>query len=195
MSLREAWAAVRPLLLRLLGLAVVVGLAVWGTFVLGLVAALALGAALGGAGIALGVLLGLGAAVAAVLVYVRLSLAPSAMVLERAGVVASLRRSSALVRGDAWRVLGVLLLVLVITTFISQVLQTPFAVRSFGAGLSGEATTFSTTDVVLQSIGSALALTVVAPFGAAVRALLYVDRRMRAEGLDVSLAAAAARPA
>lgn len=195
MSLREAWAAVRPLLLRLLGLAVVVVLAVWGTFVLGLALATGLGAALGGPGIALGVVVVIAAVVAAVFCYVRFSLAPCAMVLERAGLGQSLRRSGALVKGDWWRVLGILLLVLVITTFIGQVLQTPFALGDLGATLSGETTTFSTTDVVLSSIGSALALTVVAPFGAAVRALLYVDRRMRAEGLDVSLAAAASRPA
>jgi hypothetical protein len=194
MSLREAWSAVRPLLWRLLGLAVVVLLAVWGTFVLGLLLAAGLGAAAGGPGVALGVLLALAASLLAVHLYVRLALAPSVMVLERSGIRTSLRRSGTLVKGDWWRVFGILLLVLVITTFISQVLQTPFAFRSFSAGLSGEAATFGTTDVLLQSIGSALALTVVAPFGAAVRALLYVDRRMRAEALDVSLAAAS-RPA
>jgi hypothetical protein len=195
MSLAESWSAVRPLLLRLLGLAVVVLLAVWGTFVAGVILAVLLGAALGGPGVGLGVLLVIAAAVLAVHLYVRLSLAASAMVLERAGLGTALRRSATLVKGDWWRVFGILLLVLVITSFISQVLQTPFAISSFSSALSGEAATFGTTDVLLQSIGSALALTVIAPFGAAVRALLYVDRRMRAEGLDVALAAAAAPPA
>ena len=191
MTLRQAWAAVRPLLLRLLALAVVVLVVVWGTFLLAVAASVALGAAAGGPGIAFGVLLSLAAAVLAVHLYVRLALAPSAMVLERSSVVRSLRRSATLVKGDWWRVFGILLLVLVITSFISQVLQTPFAVQSFTAGLSGEPVEYGTTDVVLQSVGSALALTVVMPFSAAVSALLYVDRRMRAEGLDVSLAAAA----
>ena len=91
-----------------------------------------------------------------------------------------------------WEVL-ILLLVVLITSFVSQVLQTPFAARSLlGGGLTGEAMELGTLDVVLSSIGSAVALAVVAPFGAAVRALLYVDRRMRAEGLDVALTAAAA---
>ena len=44
-----------------------------------------------------------------------------------------------------------------------------------------------------SAAGIAQALT--APFSSGVSALLYIDRRMRAEGLDVSLAAAAARGA
>jgi hypothetical protein len=92
-------------------------------------------------------------------------------------------------------VFGILLLVLLITTFISGVLQTPFQFSSFTAGFSGEPVSTSSTDIVLQSVGSAIALTLVMPFSAAVSALLYVDRRMRAEGLDVSLAAASSRRA
>ena len=190
MTLGQAWTSVRPLLLRLLGLAVVVLLIVYGVFVLAVAAAVALGAAAGGPGIALGILLGLAVAVLSVYLYVRLALAPSVMVLERSSIRTSLRRSAALVKGDWWRVFGILLLVLVITSFISQVVQTPFSFRSFTASFSGESVEFGTADVLLQSVGAAIALTVVAPFGAAVRALLYVDRRMRAEGLDVALAAA-----
>ncbi len=191
MTLGQAWTSVRPLLLRLLGLAVVVLLVVWGTFLLAVTASVALGAVAGGPGIGFGVLVSLAAAVLAVHLYVRLALAPSVMVLERSSIAQSMRRSAALVKGDWWRVFGILLLVLVITSFISQVLQTPFAAQSLMSGFSGEAVSYGTTDVILQSIGSALALTLVMPFAAAVRALLYVDRRMRAEGLDVSLAAAA----
>ena len=49
-----------------------------------------------------------------------------------------------------------------------------------------------TRSLVMTAVGGGLAATLVAPFTAGVRALLYVDRRMRAEGLDVSLSAAAA---
>ena len=49
-----------------------------------------------------------------------------------------------------------------------------------------------TLKVVLAAVYGGLVVTVVKPFTAGVRALLYVDRRMRAEGLDVQLAAAAA---
>ena len=38
-----------------------------------------------------------------------------------------------------------------------------------------------------QQVGAGLASVLVAPFSSGVMALLYVDRRMRAEGLDVAL--------
>ena len=50
----------------------------------------------------------------------------------------------------------------------------------------------ATRSLVMSAIGGGIAATLVAPFTAGVRALLYVDRRIRAEGLDVSLSAAAA---
>lgn len=197
MGLGEAFRAVRPLLLRLVGLAVVVLVAVWGLVAVAFAVVLLLAAAAGPVTLLLGVPLLLAGIALGVYLYVRLALAPSVMVLERADLRGSLRRSGVLVRGSWWRVCGVLLLVLLVTSFVSQVLQTPFAARSLLAGgLTGTGSGLDTLDVVLSSVGSAVALTVVAPFGAAVSALLYVDRRMRAEGLDVALTAAAgSRPA
>jgi hypothetical protein len=192
MSVGEAWTTVRPLLLRLLALSVVVALGAFGAAVGGVAVGVGLAVGAGVAGALLGVPLAVAGVVLAVHLYVRWALAASAVVLERASLAQSLRRSATLVKGDWWRVFGILLLVLVITSFISQVLQTPFAARSLFAGADGEPAEFGALDVVLTSIGSALSLAVVAPFGAAVSALLYVDRRMRAEGLDVALGAAAA---
>ena len=44
---------------------------------------------------------------------------------------------------------------------------------------------------LLVTVGSGLATFLVSPFTSGARALLYVDRRMRAEGLDLTLQAAA----
>ena len=44
-------------------------------------------------------------------------------------------------------------------------------------------------------MGGLVAGTIVRPFSAGVAALLYIDRRMRAEALDLTLARAAAEPA
>jgi hypothetical protein len=130
--------------------------------------------------------------------YVRLSLAPAAAVLEGSGVRQSLRRSGILVRRSWWRISGILLLTLVIASFVSQVLQIPFLL--FGAGPTGlsrltDPNGSTTRVLVLSYIGAGVAQTLVAPFTAGVRALLYVDRRMRAEGLDVALTAAVQPPA
>lgn len=194
-TLGEAWRAIRPLILRLVGLSLVVLLAVSGVLLVGVAVAVLL--VLAGGPVALIVALPLGAAsvVVAVHLYVRFALAPSALVLERVGVRASLRRSAVLVKGDWWRVFGILVLTALIAAFVSGVLQAPFSAASFGAAFSGQPADASVVDVVLAMLGQALAMAVVAPFSAAVTALLYVDRRIRAEALDVTLAAAATTPA
>ena len=198
MSFGQAWAQVRPLLLRLVGLAVLtLGLVYLVVVVAVVVAVLAL--TLGGPPLALvAVPVGLGGLALALHLYVRLSLAPCVLVLERTGITASMRRSGVLVKRDWWRVFGVLALTFVIGAFVSQIVQLPFAV--LGAGSPGglvdpDAEILGTRSLVLSAIGGGVASTLVSPFTAGVRALLYVDRRMRAEGLDVALAAkASARP-
>jgi len=195
LSFSQAWAVVRPRLLPLVGLALLVLVLVYGVLAVALVAAGVLVAAAGGAGVAMAVPLVLGAVAVAVWLYVRFALAPCALVLERVGIRQSLRRSVVLVRRDWWRVFGILLLTAIIGLFVSQVVELPFAV--FGAGSPGalfdpQADVLGTRSLVLSAIGAGIASTLVAPFTAGVRALLYVDRRIRAEGLDVSLSAAAA---
>ncbi len=197
MTLGQAWAEVRPALLRLIAIALLTALAVYGSLALGIAAAVALFAALGGVSALLGVPLALGGVGLAVYLYCRLALAPCAAVLERAGVRGSLRRSGVLVRRSWLRVFGVLLMALVVASVVGQVVQGPFllfglAPTLFGGSGLGEGTTRL---LVLSYLGAGIAQTLVGPFAAGVRALLYVDRRMRAEGLDVALTAAAAQRA
>lgn len=195
MTFAQAWLQVRSRLVPLIGLALLVLVVVAGTFLAATAAGVAAIAVFGGEGALLGVPLILVGAVAAVWLYVRMSLAPCALVLERTGIGASLRRSGTLVRRDWWRVFGILLLTVVIGTFVSQVVQLPFAALGaggFGAIFDPETDVLGARSLVVSAIGAGLATTLVAPFTAGVRALLYVDRRIRAEGLDVSLTAAAA---
>ena len=194
MSLAQTWTGVRPVLLKLIGVSLLVGAIVGGVLLAGTVVG-ALLIALGSAGAVLGVLVLLATAAAALYVYVRLALAPCALVLERSGMRASLTRSGVLVKGDWWRVFGILLLVLMIGTFVSLTLQLPF--EALGAGSLGgivdaERNVLTARSLALSAIGSIVTATLITPFTAGARALLYVDRRMRAEGLDVALAAAAA---
>ncbi len=193
MSLSQTWTSVRPVLLKLIGVSLLVLAIVGGVLLAGTVVG-ALLIALGAAGAVLGVLVFLATAAACVYVYVRLALAPCALVLERSGVRASLTRSGVLVKGDWWRVFGILLLVLVIGSFVSLTLQLPF--EALGAGSLGgivdaERDVLTARSLALSAVGSIVTATLITPFTAGARALLYVDRRMRAEGLDVALAAAA----
>jgi hypothetical protein len=190
---------VRPALGRLIGLALLTGLIVYGSLIAGIALGAVLLATAGGLGTAVAVLLIIGAVCLAVYFYCRLALAPSALVLEKAGIRTSLRRSGILVRRSWWRVFGVLALALIVASVVSQVVQLPFLVFGIAPlGLRGGTALLEGTTrlLVLTYIGAGVAQTVIAPFSAGVRALLYVDRRMRAEGLDVALTAAAgSRPA
>jgi len=192
-SFAQAWRQLRPVLLRLVGLALLMVLIVYGVLLAGTAAGVGL-IAVGGPLLSIvGVPLILATLVVCPYIYIRFSLAPCALVLERTGILASLSRSSALVKRDWWRVFGILLLTLVIGGFVSQVVQLPFVV--LGAGSPGnlfdpDADVLGLRPLVLSAIGGGIASTVVAPFTASVRALLYVDRRMRSEGLDVALTAA-----
>jgi hypothetical protein len=190
-TLRQTWQQVRSRLRPLVGLSLLVGLAVWGVFA-GSVAVFALLTLLGPGGALLGLPVLLAGSALAVRCYVRWSLAPAALVLEGQGVRAALRRSTVLVQRDGWRVLGILLLGLGISLTVAAIVQLPFSLLGHNPFSTSGTVTLTTRDIVVGAVSGALATVLVAPFSAGVRALLYVDRRMRAEGLDVALVAAAA---
>jgi hypothetical protein len=139
----------------------------------------------------LGVLLFL---VAAVYLYVAFALAPPAVVLERQRVVSSLRRSRALVAGAWWRTFGILVLVNVIAQILAGIVSVPFSVAAVGTAFFSGGDSNSPYEIVplmVTAIGSILAGAITWPFTAAATALLYVDLRMRREGLDMQLTRAA----
>lgn len=197
LDLAGAWAQVRPALPKLVGVAFLLALLAGGLASAGVLLGVLL-IAVGGAPAALiGVPLLLAGLAGAVYLYFRLSLAPCALVLEKIGIRDSLRRSWLLVKGDWWRVFGISLLTLIVALFVSLVIQVPFELLGYGSVgelTSGGGDALSARTLVLSSLGGIVAATLVDPFTAGVRALLYVDRRMRAEGLDVALTAAAANP-
>jgi hypothetical protein len=196
MTFSQAWAEVRPAIGRLVAIAVLTALLVYGSLAVGVTVGVVLIAAAGVAAALIGVPIALAGVALAIYLYCRLALAPCAAILERAGVRTSLRRSSVLVRGSWWRVLGVLLLAVVVASVVGQVVQVPFLIFGIApTGLRGGDIAQGSRFLVLSYIGAGIAQTVIAPFTAGVRALLYIDRRMRAEGLDVALTAAAAQRA
>lgn len=197
LSFGETWKQVRGQFPRLLALALLVIVICTGIMLIGVVIGVAMIAVSGWLALA-GVPLILVAVAAALYVYYRLALAPCVMVLEQAGVFPSMRRSGILVKGDWWRVFGILLLTAFIAGIVGQIFQVPFAflgTGDFSGVVDPGAELFGVRYLTLTALGQGLAATLITPFSAGVLALLYVDRRMRAEGLDVALAAAShARP-
>ena len=59
------------------------------------------------------------------------------------------------------------------------------------SGSSTGTADYGTGSLILVAIGGLLSSTITAPISAGISALLYIDQRMRREGLDLSLAQAA----
>jgi hypothetical protein len=129
-----------------------------------------------------------------VVAWVFWALAAPALVLERGTFREAFSRSVKLVSGAFWRVLGVLLLARIIESFFQSIIQLPF---TLGTGLVGQmlnpgtVTALSTGDLLLASAGQIIAGTIAIPFVTLVTVIVYLDQRMRREGMDIELARAA----
>jgi hypothetical protein len=165
-TLPEVWAELRPNLLRLLGVSVLFGLAVL-------------------VGIVLCVLPG-------IWVGVLFSFAMPAVVLERLGVGQAFQRSRALVRDAWWSTFGILAAAFGIGWVVNLVFSLPFA--GYGSVAAGDLGAFSTSQYLLSSGASFLSGVLTYPFISVVIALVYIDRRIITERLDVQLAQAAEQP-
>ncbi|HEY2834461.1 MAG TPA: glycerophosphoryl diester phosphodiesterase membrane domain-containing protein [Sporichthyaceae bacterium] len=188
---RAAWTQARPRLWRLVGLSFSVLTLVAAILAVPVLLGLAIGLSTNSdAGWGIGFLGELAAVPCAVLLFVRLGVAAPALVLEKATIGTAIRRSLRLVRGSFWRVLGILLLTQVITQMATGMLALPFL--GVGLAVSGTAGHPGVAFYLFMMIGVAIAGVVTYPFSAGVTALLYVDLRMRREGLDLTLARAAA---
>jgi hypothetical protein len=154
-------------------------------------------AVLGGGWIALAVIIGvfggLALIAAAAWVSTKTAVVPSLIVLERQRIWAAVRRSWSLTGGFFWRTLGVLLLIALIVGVISQVVTTPLSLL-FGAATalidpnaSFEAYIPAGVLYLLTILISLVLGAVTAVVQSAAVALIYIDLRMRKEGLDLEL--------
>lgn len=121
------------------------------------------------------------------------ALVPSLIVLEHLGIRAAIARSWRLIRGYFWRTLGIQLLVAVIVSIVAQVVTTPLSlVFTYAFGLVDPN---AALEAYLPSISLyVLTLFIALVFGAvaavvqsATTVLIYIDLRMRTEGLDLEL--------
>ena len=192
----QAWQRTKTRFWALLGLTILVSLVVGATFGGGVLLAVLVGWGLSNASVGLGVLVGvvvgIGAAVVAAWLSIKLLLAPVALILENAGITLSMKRSWALVQGAWWRTFGIYLLGSILAAIVSSVLAIPFAVvgafTSFTSISNGE---LPLTYTLSTSLATLVSTTIVLPFTSGIVSLLYIDRRIRREALDIELARAA----
>lgn len=187
-SVAEAWADSRGRILRLLALVLLVLLSVIVVFL----GPILLAATTGMDGL---VVLGLLAGIAlGVWVWVSLSLAAPALMLEGQGALTAMGRSWKLVKGSWWRIFGIQLLILVLVAAVGFIVQLPTTVVT-ELLTDGNTNTLgletSWTGLLVIAAGSIISSVVTLPLSAGVTALLYMDQRIRREALDLELARAA----
>ena len=118
----------------------------------------------------------------------RTLLATPALMLEKLGVIAGLTRGWRLSRGSFWRLLGIYLLTSVIVGVVASIIVGPASMIATFVSLNPFSDPLA---LAITGVGSILGSVLTTPFTAAVVALLYIDTRIRREGLDVELTRAA----
>lgn len=197
-TLADAWREARPQLPRLLGLSLLLPVTYAAVMTIGLLPGVLVG---GSEGAGLAALGGLAAVVVVLWLWICFSLAGPALMLERQGIAAALRRSAKLVKGVWWRIFGITLLALLLTALVSGLIDLPFnaaAMMADGKGISdlvsSKTPEFGWPYLIISGIGAMLTSALTYPFTAGVTVLLYVDQRIRREALDIDLARSAGLP-
>jgi hypothetical protein len=205
LPLRLLWARARGRILVLVGWAfalvgIVVGFAIVVTIItVVIVAAIAAGGGgntgSGVAAVLLVIVLLLGGLFLGLWFGVKLSLVPSILVLERLTLGKAMGRSWSLTRGYFWRTFGIEILVWVMLSIASQIIQSPVSIIVLVVGGLGHPTGTSTAALVSTLSVGQVVTTLVGELVAAITgiiqtastALIYIDLRMRKEGLDLAL--------
>ncbi|GAA2744113.1 hypothetical protein GCM10009868_20510 [Terrabacter aerolatus] len=190
-GLGETARAARGRILPAVGVLLIIGLAAFAVIALlvGVVVAAWVGAGDGSSGgaVLVTILASVVAAVVFVLFSVRWGFAITIVVLEGVRPVHALRRSWQLTRRRGfWRIFGIRLLTGIVAAIAGSVITAPIGIV-VGVLASGSVTSAAWMLVLLQA-GTVLVQSVLTtPFSSGVDSLLYVDQRIRYEGLDVAL--------
>jgi hypothetical protein len=119
--------------------------------------------------------------------WIRIYFMPApVLMLEPVGVFAAIARGYRLTQRQFWRIFGIGVLTFIITSVAGGILSVPVS-------LVGQLASLAVPEygvlglAVTQAVSSILSSAFVAPFTAAVTALLYIDQRMRKEAFDVEL--------
>lgn len=114
------------------------------------------------------------------------------IVVEGGGLGYAFRRSVALVRGNGWRVLGWAILAAVLMSLFRSAVASPLAVRQIVASMQNPEAIFQPTALgwkFIEGLTLAIATTLPAPFMPLATFSLYLDLRVRNEGVDLVMQA------
>ena len=121
-------------------------------------------------------------------------MAPAAIVVEELDVIDGLRRSWQLTRHNWWRIFGITLVISLLIGIISQIVLFPISLASAGfssvvaphGGDEGQRALAIGVGIATLIVSAVIGAVAYA-FQTSVIGLLYMDLRMRKEGLDLAL--------
>jgi hypothetical protein len=195
LTLRALWQRVKPVAWRLVGYSLLLTLAVLVLIAVVAAAIIAVGFAALPVAVGLTVLVVLAALPLTLWLSTKLLLAPAAIILEHATIRGAIARAWTLIRGRFWPALGVIVIISFVFGAIAQVISIPFSFLS-----TGLTTIISPTGdpdpsaiiaivvaVVLTQVVTLLIQSVAVVVQATATSIIYIDCRMRREGLDIDL--------
>lgn len=199
LPLRRLWGFAKGRIWALVGWAAIIGVILLVTIgiIVGIIVLMV--STMGAVGAVLGILLGVAAALGLTVLGVwlgtKLSLVPSALVLEQLTIRNAVARSWSLTNEHFWRVFGIQALVGMILGFASNIVVIPFSIiipiLMVLVDPNGTDPTASLVWVliayIIQIVVTVVIGTITSIVMTATASLLYLDLRMRKEGLDVEL--------
>nr|WP_205835128.1 glycerophosphoryl diester phosphodiesterase membrane domain-containing protein [Microbacterium sp. CFH 90308] len=197
LTLGQLWRQIKPIVWRLIGYSMLVILAVIAVIVLVVLGMIGIAIVAPPAAIVLTILLILAAIPLTWWLMIKLLLAPATIIVEHATIVQALKRSWALTRGRFWPALGIILVISVIFGAVAQVVSIPLGFLSMGLTTVIAPTGDPEPSAIIAILATGLltqVLTLLLQSVAIVvqstaTAIIYIDCRMRREGLDLDLLA------
>jgi Membrane domain of glycerophosphoryl diester phosphodiesterase len=135
----------------------------------------------------------------AVWLVTKVALVPCAVVLEKLPIRLAVRRSWSLTQGNFWKTFGVIALIFLIVSVVQEIVTAPVSlIGGFAAAvlsptsISPDSTaaltqTFTSPITIIASIVGIVVGAILYVAQASAVSLLYIDLRMRKEGLDLKL--------
>jgi len=197
LTLGALWRQLKPAAWRLIGYSLLVILAVTAVVALVVLGVVGVAVVAPPAAIGLTILVVVAAIPLTWWLMIKLLLAPSAIIVEHATILQALSRSWTLTRGRFWPALGIIVVISVIFGAVAQVVSLPFSFLSAGLTTiiaptgAAEPTAIIgvLVTVLLAQMVTLLLQSVAVVVQSTATALIYIDCRMRREGLDLDLLA------
>lgn len=195
LSLRALWQELKPVAWRLVGYALLLIAVMVVAFAVVGVALFGLGTVAPPAAVGVGLVVVLALVPIVLWLSTKLFIVPAAIILERAPIGIAIGRSWRLTRRRFWSTLGIVVLLNLIFSGIAQVISLPFSFLSTGLTTVIAPTGDPNATAIITLLASALLTQAVVLLIQSVAlvvqstaaALVYIDCRMRHEGLDLDL--------